>query len=147
MLYLGGWQPGRRADSCAKINAHPRSGHWQSVGRSVYRRREKEELGVFDFIKWLNDYYLVSFNCFPLFLHLLISLIELIIWLKFFHRQKARVRTWGEIHRVWLCFTSSFLLGSCLLLDTCHLGKNLSKKWPCQRALPQASLASLPTCM
>ena len=28
-------------------------------------------------------------DCFPLFLHFLISLIKLILWLKFFHRQKA----------------------------------------------------------
>ena len=34
-------------------------------------------------------YYLVLLDCFPLFLHFLTSLIKLILWLKFFHRQKA----------------------------------------------------------
>ena len=41
---------------------------------------------------WLNYYYLVSFDCFPLFLHFLTFLIKLIVWLKFFHRQNAG---WG----------------------------------------------------
>ena len=36
-----------------------------------------------------QHYYLVSFDCFPLFLHVLTSLIKLILQLKLFHRQKA----------------------------------------------------------
>ena len=35
------------------------------------------------------NYCFVLFECFPLFLHFLSSLIKLILWLKFFHRQKA----------------------------------------------------------
>ena len=49
-----------------------------------------------------TDYHcLVLLNCFPLFLHFLASLIKLILWLKFFHRQKAG-RGWGvgKDHRV-----------------------------------------------
>ena len=37
---------------------------------------------------WL--YYLVFVDCFPLFLHFLTSLVKLLLWLKFFHKQKAR---------------------------------------------------------
>ena len=44
-------------------------------------------------LKWVHHYYLVSFDCFPLFLHFLISLIKLLLWLKFFHRQEAG---WGH---------------------------------------------------
>ena len=39
-----------------------------------------------------NCCYLVLLDCFPLFLHFLTSLIKLIRWLMFFHRQKA---SWG----------------------------------------------------
>ena len=35
------------------------------------------------------NYCFVLFEYFPLFLHFLTSLIKLILWLKFFHRQKA----------------------------------------------------------
>ena len=38
---------------------------------------------------------LTPFDCFPLFVHFLTSLIQLILWLRFFHRQKA-----GRGHRV-----------------------------------------------
>ena len=37
---------------------------------------------------WL--YYLVFVDCVALFLHFLTSLVKLLLWLKFFHRQKAR---------------------------------------------------------
>ena len=38
----------------------------------------------------LNDYsYLVSLDCFPLFLHVLTYLINLLPWLRFFRRQQT----------------------------------------------------------
>ena len=37
----------------------------------------------------LNGYHFVFLDCFPLFLHFLSSLIKLLVWLKFCHRQKA----------------------------------------------------------
>ena len=51
-------------------------------------------------------YYLVLLDCFPLFLHFLTSLIKLILWLKFFHRQKAGGGHGGArtIDRILLCF-------------------------------------------
>ena len=58
-----------------------------------------------------NDYYyLVSFDCFPLFLHFLTSLIKLILWLNFFQRQKAGEgqclgQGCGVVGSVLLCFT------------------------------------------
>ena len=63
---------------------------------SPWGRRESdmtEWLNWTDHHHWLNYYYLVLLDCFPLFLHFLTSLIKLILWLKFFHRQKAG---WGH---------------------------------------------------
>ena len=31
---------------------------------------------------------MISFDCFPLFAHALMSLIKFMLWLKFFHRQR-----------------------------------------------------------
>ena len=56
----------------------------------------------------LNDYYcLVSSDCFPLFLRVLIALIKLILWLKFFRRQKADRGPEGRDHRAMFCLSSS----------------------------------------
>ena len=46
----------------------------------------------------LNEYtyYLVSFDCFPLFLPVLTSLIKRILWLTCFHRQKAGGKHGGQ---------------------------------------------------
>ena len=44
--------------------------------------------------QWLRYYYLVSFDCFPLFLHFLTPLIKL-IWLEFLHRQEVGWRHGG----------------------------------------------------
>ena len=54
---------------------------------------------------------LVSFNCFPLFLHFLASLIKLTFWLRFFHRQKADRGHRGKDNRVLYCYllTKSWL--------------------------------------
>ena len=54
---------------------------------------------------------LVSFNCFPLFLHFLASLIKLIFWLRFFHRQKVDRGHRGKDNRVLCCYllTKSWL--------------------------------------
>ena len=43
----------------------------------------EKELKVLDHAYWLHYYYLVSFDCFPLFFYILIYLIKLILWLKF----------------------------------------------------------------
>ena len=77
----------------------------QPVGVSVSLRRLtgyasmvsialEKELKVL--ARWLN-YYFVLFDCFPLLLHFLTSLIKLVVWLTFFHRQKASRRhgEWG----------------------------------------------------
>ena len=54
-----------------------------------------------------TDYHcLVLLNCFPLFLHFLASLIKLILWLKFFHRQKADRGRRGKDNRVLCCCLS-----------------------------------------
>ena len=46
----------------------------------------------------LNEYsyYLVSFDCFPLFLPVRTSLIKRILWLTCFHRQKAGGKHGGQ---------------------------------------------------
>ena len=41
-----------------------------------------------DYAWWWNYFYVVPFACFSLFLPVLISLIKLTLWPKFFHRQK-----------------------------------------------------------
>ena len=50
-------------------------------------------------------YYFVPFDCFPLLLHFLTSSVKLILWLKFFYRQKATedVGARGNSQRVLLC--------------------------------------------
>ena len=40
----------------------------------------EEELKVLDFVLWLNYYYFVLLDCFPLFLHFLTSLIKFALW-------------------------------------------------------------------
>ena len=40
----------------------------------------EEELKVLDFILWLNYYYLVLLDYFPLFLHFLTFLIKFVPW-------------------------------------------------------------------
>jgi len=47
---------------------------------------------------------LSSFGCFPLFLHVLTALIKLILWLKFFLRQKSGRGHEGKDHGVLLHF-------------------------------------------
>ena len=63
----------------------------------------EEELRVLGCAQWVHYYYLVSFDCFPLFMHVLTSLIILILWLKFSHRQKAG-RGHAGGYRVLFCF-------------------------------------------
>ena len=55
----------------------------------------EKELKVLDFAHWVHYYYLVSFDCFPLFLYFLTSLVKFILWLNCFHRQKAGLGTWS----------------------------------------------------
>ena len=73
----------------------------------------KKEINVFDYAWWLNYYSLISFDSFPLFLKFLTSLINLIPWLKFFHRWKA---CWGpegrEDHRCLFHFSMRTAPGS-----------------------------------
>ena len=40
----------------------------------------EEELKVLDFVLWLKYYYFVLLDCFPLFLHFLVSLIKFSPW-------------------------------------------------------------------
>ena len=56
----------------------------------------EKELKVLDFAYSLNQSCFVLFDCFYLLLHFLISLIKLILWLKFFHKQKAGREHGGE---------------------------------------------------
>ena len=63
-------------------------------------------------------HYLVYFDRFPLFLHFLTSLIKLIFWLKFFHRQKAGRGLGGQDHRVLLCFRKHIAVFLHLTLDS-----------------------------
>ena len=55
----------------------------------------EKELKAFNFAYWLNYYCFVLFDCFPLLLYFLISLIKLILWLKCFYRQKTGGGHWG----------------------------------------------------
>ena len=56
-----------------------------------------------------TQWALACFDCFPLCLHVLTSLIKLILWLKFFHRKKARTRhRWNKDHRVPLYFKATW---------------------------------------
>ena len=52
----------------------------------------EEELKILDFVQWLNYYYFVLFDSFPLLLHFLISLIKFILWLAFL-QIRSRQRT------------------------------------------------------
>ena len=58
------------------------------TGLRILLKAFEEEIKVLDFARWLNYHYLVLFDCFPLSLHFLTSLIKLTIWLKFFHKWK-----------------------------------------------------------
>ena len=66
----------------------------------------EKELKVLDYAKWLPFYYLVSFDCFPLFPHFSL------LWLNLFFDQscpqtKGRQRTWvgNKDHRTLLHFS------------------------------------------
>ena len=48
----------------------------------------EKKLKLLDFAYWLY-YYFILFDCFPLLMYFLSSLIKLILWLKVFYRQKA----------------------------------------------------------
>ena len=57
----------------------------------------EKELKFLDYTLWLHYYYLASIDCFFLFLYFLISLIKLILWLKFLHRQRQAEDKSGPI--------------------------------------------------
>ena len=59
-----------------------------------------KEPKVLEFFFYWQNYYLVSFESFPLFLNFLTSLINLTHWLKFFHRQKADLQVWRRTRAV-----------------------------------------------
>ena len=59
-------------------------------------------------------YYLVSFDCFPLYLYVLTSLIRLILWQRFFHRQKSG-RGHGGQGSIGSCSISASLVNDCWL--------------------------------
>ena len=56
---------------------------------------------------WLNCYYFVSFDCFPLFQHVITYLTKFISLSKVFLQMKGRQRPWGgkAVDRVLLCFS------------------------------------------
>ena len=56
----------------------------------------EEELRVLDFSQWLNYHYLASFDCFPLLLSVLTSLIKLTFLAKVFPRTEDEQRTRGR---------------------------------------------------
>ena len=88
----------------------------------------EEELKVLDFASWLNYYYLVSFDCFPLFLHFLTSLIKLILWLNFFSDKRQAEDMGGKDHRVLLCVT--LLMAFCSQAPmTYHFYSSFSFLW------------------
>lgn len=62
----------------------------------------EETLTVLDLAYRLDYYCFVLFDYFSLLLHFLTSLVKLILWLKFFERQKA-----GGGHGVLLRFTGT----------------------------------------
>ena len=62
----------------------------------------EEELKGLDFVLWLNYYYFVLLDFFPLFLHFLTSLIKFILWnsgkaqeAKVFLQTRGRQRSWS----------------------------------------------------
>ena len=57
----------------------------------------------------LHYYYLVFFDCLPLFLHFLTSLIKFTLWLKFFQRQRQTEDIGMQDHRIPLYFCSTAL--------------------------------------
>ena len=64
----------------------------------------EKELKVLDFVLWLNYYYFVLLDCFPLFLHFLTSLIKFALcnsWkaeeAKTFYKQELGDLRWGEV--------------------------------------------------
>ena len=67
----------------------------------------EKEVKVLDCAEWWHYYYLISFNCFPLFSAILTSLIKLILWPKFStgkRQAEAMVHGGGKDHRVLLHF-------------------------------------------
>ena len=52
----------------------------QEYGSGYYLSALEEELKVSDFVLWLNYYYFVLLDCFPLFLHFLNFLIKFVLW-------------------------------------------------------------------
>ena len=61
---------------------------------------------LLDYAKWVPYYYLVFFDCFPSFLHFPTSLIKLLLWLKFLHRQRQTEVMRNKNQRALLCFSS-----------------------------------------
>ena len=64
----------------------------------------EEELKVLNYAQLVHYYYLVFFDCFPLFLHVLISLIKLTLCLSFSTDKRQAEDMRGKDHRVLLCF-------------------------------------------
>ena len=68
----------------------------------------EEELKVIDFVLWLNYYYFTLFACFPLFLHFITYLINLLFGTQgrpgrptLFNKQEGRAR--GEGREAMIC--------------------------------------------
>ena len=77
-------------------------------------------LKVLGYAYRLNYHYLVSCDCFPLFLHVLISLIQHILWLNFStdKRQAEDMRGgMGKDHGVLLLFKRNSIFFLCVLIQ------------------------------
>ena len=86
----------------------------------------EKELKVLDDASWLHDYYLVSLDCFPLFLYVLISLIKLILWLKFSMGKRQAEDIGGGARTIGSCSISLNGLIACCAA----LGKSFSLSGP-----------------
>ena len=64
----------------------------------------EEELKVLNYAQLVHYYYLVFFDCFPLFLHVLTSLIKLTLSLSFSTDKRQAEDMGGKDRRVLLCF-------------------------------------------
>ena len=87
----------------------------------------EEELNSLNFVEWLNYYYFVLLDCFPLFLYFPISLIKFILWPKFYRQKAGRAHGWsilGRSHRLLLSYSSRI-----------------------QLSFPLAEISSLPYCV
>ena len=81
-----------------------KTSHWICLRILSTALRRSTALKVLDYAYWLNYYNLVSFDCFPVFLHAIVSVIKHSLT-KVFHGQKAG-RGHGEVKTIGSCSIS-----------------------------------------